>query len=158
MVELMMNVHTCGTVNTTYTMSYGRTLSDLLRNVHTCICKRFVIISNISHTYIGMLHEISYTRTLTVMTNKEPSLTTTEMPSSFLTYQRVCNKSSTNGGTCGLWSRIYYLAGAYVFTPVLWWGSLFFSLFLCVIVWTLHCLSYYFFCICKCFLHSYSFF
>jgi hypothetical protein len=31
------------------------------------------------------------------------------------------------------------------------------SLVLCLIFWTLHCLSYYFFCIGKLFLHAYSF-
>ena len=32
-----MNVHTCATVNTTYTMVYERSLSDLMTNVHTCV-------------------------------------------------------------------------------------------------------------------------
>ena len=32
-----MNVHTRATVNTTYTMVYGRSLSDLMTNVHTCV-------------------------------------------------------------------------------------------------------------------------
>ena len=38
----------------------------------------------------------------TFSNNKELSLMPTEMPSSFLTYQRVCNKSRTKGGTCGV--------------------------------------------------------
>jgi hypothetical protein len=37
MSDLMMNVHTRVTVNTTYTMVYGRSLSDLMTNVHTCV-------------------------------------------------------------------------------------------------------------------------
>jgi hypothetical protein len=32
----MMNVQTGATVNTTYTMVYERSLSDLMTNVHTC--------------------------------------------------------------------------------------------------------------------------
>ena len=33
----MMNVQTRATVNTTYTMVYERSLSDLMTNVHTCV-------------------------------------------------------------------------------------------------------------------------
>jgi hypothetical protein len=32
----MMNVQTCATVKTIYTMVYARSLSDLMTNVHTC--------------------------------------------------------------------------------------------------------------------------
>ena len=32
----MMNVQTCATVNTTYTLVYERSLSDIMMNVHTC--------------------------------------------------------------------------------------------------------------------------
>jgi hypothetical protein len=32
----MMNVQTCATVKTTYTMVYERSLSDLMTNAHTC--------------------------------------------------------------------------------------------------------------------------
>jgi len=43
------------------------------------------------------------------------------MLSSFITYQRVCNKSSTKSGTCGVGTT--YPSGSYVFTLVWWWGS-----------------------------------
>jgi len=43
------------------------------------------------------------------------------MLSSFITYQRVCNKSSTKSGTCGVGTT--YPSGSYVFTLGWWWGS-----------------------------------
>jgi hypothetical protein len=37
MTDLIMNVHTCVTDNTTYAMLYVRSMSDLMMNVHTCV-------------------------------------------------------------------------------------------------------------------------
>jgi hypothetical protein len=37
MTDLIMNVHTCVTDNTTYAMLYVRSMSDLMMNVHTCM-------------------------------------------------------------------------------------------------------------------------
>jgi len=46
--------------------------------------------------------------------------------SSFITHQRICNKSSAKGATCGV--ETIYPFGSYVFTPV-WWRGLWCSFF-----------------------------
>ena len=47
MSDIMMNVHTRATVNTTYTMVYERSLSDLMTNVHTCFVACQIIMSDL---------------------------------------------------------------------------------------------------------------